>query len=335
MEVANLKNILEKVKPWPWRQLFYVVGSGFVLASLVTSVGGLFVAPTFNGVTPATPEGSVSEGAGGTSADFPMLGLVSLDKTGVDAVLQRNIFDAAGSAKEDAKRRDQDPNADMVKSDLPLKLIGTIYGGTPQTGIAIVENTQKNSTASFLVGDMIVGSAKMLEVQRERIVIDNNGRREFVDLEKPELVRSTRKRGAVVAGQDGGSMADSPIATAPPPEQYKEDGFERKGGDIVMSSSYREKMLTTDFSKVLQDAKATPNVAEGELKGFSLEKIRQDSIWQKAGFQNGDVVQEINGIPLSDAAQAIKLLQSLRNEKEIEVRLQRSGGSKTLNLNVR
>lgn len=76
-------------------------------------------------------------------------------------------------------------------------------------------------------------------------------------------------------------------------------------------------------------------MVDGELKGFKLDRIRSDSIYQKAGLQNGDVVEEINGIPLTDTSQAIKLLQSLRNEADIEIRFSRSGAKQNLNMKVK
>ena len=81
------------------------------------------------------------------------------------------------------------------------------------------------------------------------------------------------------------------------------------------------------MTKVLQDAKARPNMVNGVLKGFELTRIREDSIYEKAGFQNGDIVEEINGIPLKDAASSIRLLQQLKakNVNDIEVRLNRGG----------
>ena len=66
-------------------------------------------------------------------------------------------------------------------------------------------------------------------------------------------------------------------------------------------------------------------MVDGVLKGWKLDRIRKNSVYEKAGVQNGDVVEEINGIMLSDAAQAVKTLNGLRNESEIEIRLNRSG----------
>ena len=75
-------------------------------------------------------------------------------------------------------------------------------------------------------------------------------------------------------------------------------------------------------------------MVDGELKGFTLTRIRKDSIYEKSGFQNDDVVTEINGVPLTDTAQAVRLLQSLRNESEIEIRMMRSGTPLNFTLKV-
>jgi len=127
----------------------------------------------------------------------------------------------------------------------------------------------------------------------------------------------------------------APIATEPPPQTYQEEGFERKDREIQMAQTYRQKLLTTDFTKVLQDAKASPNMVDGELRGFELSRIRKDSIYEKSGLQNADIIEEINGVALTDVAQAIRLLQSLRETPEIELRIVRGGAPMKFTLTIR
>ncbi len=101
-----------------------------------------------------------------------------------------------------------------------------------------------------------------------------------------------------------------------------------------MTDAFKQRLLGPDFTKVLQDAKATPNMVNGQIKGFRLTRIREDSIYQKAGLQNDDVVMEINGVPLNNAASAIRLLQGLRNENEIEVIVDRGGSQIPMSLSI-
>ena len=68
--------------------------------------------------------------------------------------------------------------------------------------------------------------------------------------------------------------------------------------------------------------------------GFRLTNIKDNSIYQKAGLINQDVVKEINGVSLRDARQAISLLQSLRGESDIEIKVDRSGSIVNINMQV-
>ena len=63
--------------------------------------------------------------------------------------------------------------------------------------------------------------------------------------------------------------------------------------------------------------------------------IGRDSIFEKLGLQNDDVVREVNGVSLSDAAQSVKLLNSLRGESDVEFRVERGGKQMTFNLQTK
>jgi type II secretion system protein C len=319
----DIEIIAKKLKPLPWRKIALVLGASFLTASVVSTVVAFILAPRdpgqILGPKQATPVVSVPDPA------------ITLTTDVVEAILKRNIFNSEGKVddgKGQARNGDQ-----MQVTDLPIRVLGIIYGGDPYTGIALVENTSKKTTNSFLVGDQVEADATLEKIEIDRLILLRvDGRREIAILERQDIVRSTRKRAKARAGEGGG---DRGYASEAPPEQFREPGFDRKGGNIEMSLDYKNKLLSTDFAQVLQDAKASPNVVDGELKGFRLDRIRNDSIYQKAGLQNGDVIEEINGIPLSDTAQAIKLLQSLRNEPDIEIRYSRGGAKQNLNMKVK
>lgn len=310
----------------PWKAGLVVLGLSFVLATVCSTIAANLFFPA---------DGRVPQGVK-LQSNFNVPNPTStLNQASIDMILKRNLFNSEGTAEDAKKEEDaQGPQtAEAVKSDLPVKLVGTIYGGDPFSGIALVENNSKRTINSFMVGDNLIKEAVVKEIHKEKIIIDRSGRLEYIEVVREQLSRNKRnKKKAVVAGNSG-SVA--PLATEPPPSTFKEEGFERKEKEISMTQAYRNKLLTTDFTKVLQDLKATPNMVDGELKGFLLTRIRKDSIWEKAGFQNDDIAEEINGVPLTDTAQAIRLLQSLRNESEIEVRVNRGGTPTKFVLQVR
>lgn len=326
--MSDFSKLLERFSAVPWRATLLVLGAAFITASVASTILAKFFLPESGRATTKVVDVSSPFNVPTPSA--------SLSQPSIDMILKRNLFNSEGAAVE--SKMDQtaeDQSKEAVKSDLPVKLVGTIYGGDPFSGIALVENSQKRSINSFMVGDTLMKDATVKEVHKERIIIDRNGRLEFIEVERVELTRNSRKRkkkgDAAVASSNTGL---APITTEPPPDKFSEDGFQRDKDVIAMTESYRQKLLTTDFPKVLQDAKASPNMVEGELRGFCLSRIRKDSIYEKAGLQNEDCVNEINGVPLTDTAQAIRLLQSLRNEKEVEVRLNRGGAPLKFTLNI-
>lgn len=332
--MSDFSKTLGKWSSIPWRPCLIVVGASFLIASVLnTMVAHLFLTKEAKG---GAGKPGVTTAALGPAFSVPTPA-ASLSQNGVDLILKRNIFNSEGAATDDTKKTDDDKGPktlEAVKSDLPVKLIGTIYGGDPLSGIALVENSTKKTINSFMVGDTLTKESIVKEVLKERIIIDREGRLEYIEVDKQELSRSKRKKKSKDTSSSNNTTI-APIATEPPPSSYKEDGFERKEREMVMTSAYKQKLLTGDFTKVLQDAKASPNMVDGELKGFLLTRIRKDSIYEKAGLQNEDIVSEINGIPLTDTAQAIRLLQSLRNEAEIEIRILRGGAPMNFTMNVK
>jgi general secretion pathway protein C len=320
----DIETIAKRLAPLPWRKIAVALGGAFLFATVVSTIVAFILTPT----DPKKILGSEKPAVTVTIPDPT----VTFDQSVVDEILKRNIFNSEGKIDDEKGRAKT--GEELAVTDLPVHVIGIIYGGDPYTGIALVENTAKKTSNSFLVGDQVEADATLDRIEIDRIILLRaDGRKEIAILDRQDIVRSSRKKGrARPKGEAGGERG---FATEAPGEAFKEPGFDRKGGNIEMSLDYKNKLLSTDFAQVLQDAKASPNVVDGELKGFKLDRIRSDSIYQKAGLQNGDVVEEINGIPLTDTSQAIKLLQSLRNEADIEVRFSRSGAKQNLNMKVK
>lgn len=73
------------------------------------------------------------------------------------------------------------------------------------------------------------------------------------------------------------------------------------------------------------DAKATAFMVGNEVRGFLLTKVRTEGIFAKLGFQDGDVIERINGIKLTGITQAINTIHALRNETKFKVQVRRNG----------
>lgn len=304
---------LQKIVPW-----FVTFLSGFMVSSIVGFGIAYWAMPPVNTSAPKLPEGFELRGG------FTLLPKATADE--FRNITTRNVFNSE-AVNETSKETDAN-RCQPQKSDLPLKFTGVIFGGTASTSLVLLESTANRLADSFLLGDTVPGDAKIVDIKRDKVFFVRNGCPEFLEIQEPELpkrrVAGERKKLAKANAGAGGLDTN-----------FKEDGFERAGGNTNVTKQWVEKALTVDFAKTLQDAKASPNTVNGEVKGFVLTRIRPDSVYEKMGFQDGDVVEGINGIELNDAARAIQTLNAMRNENNIDVQIKRNGTSMQFKLQVK
>ena len=326
---ARIENYLAKIQELPWALMSGVIALSFVLSSALSLVLARVLLPS------ATIPIRSGGGELVDTDDFLSRIRPTLEQSEIDKIIERNIFNHEGTAA-DVVAKEKKSSDDIIKTDLPLNLQGTIYGGSPTNGIAVIENTSKKTINSFSPGDSLATDATLKEIYQDRVIISRaTGQLEFLQVTNPE-VKGGRRKGSV--------SKSAPVASVSTPggftsgqaiSNFQEEGFSMNQNEIEMTGTYKDQLLGGDFTKVLQDAKASPNLVEGQLRGFILTKIKKGSIYEKAGLQDQDIVEEINGVPLNDTAQAIKFLNTLRGEKEIEIRLKRGGASVAKTLRVR
>jgi general secretion pathway protein C len=76
-----------------------------------------------------------------------------------------------------------------------------------------------------------------------------------------------------------------------------------------------------DLKSIMNQAVVRPFLNEGVQEGFIISNIAPNSLYEKMGLQNGDIIIDINNNPIQSAD---NLLQT--------VNLMQSGGSVTLNV---
>lgn len=302
----------ERILPY-----YLMVLSGFILATAL----GFVVAYT---AMPKVGVQSKAADRGNTEEIRAVLVLPEKPREADFAVItKRNIFDSTGGIDDGAPKT----QCELVKSALPLRFTGVIYGGSAQTSLVLLESTATKEADGLVLGDL-VADARIVDIERNRVIFERNNCREYIDLEEPAALKRRVAGAKPVRGQRATTAGGTEGS-------FREDGFERDGGTVKATRQWVEKALTVDFAKTLQDMKASPNMVNGEVKGFVLSRIRPDSVYEKMGLVDGDVVEAINGVELNDAARAIGTLNNLRNEQNIELTLKRNGQVMNMKVQVR
>lgn len=197
-----------------------------------------------------------------------------------------------------------------------LQLLGAITDN--RGGVALVKHTQTGVVKAFRLGHDIFGTGKLSLVGRNEIIIN---------LPSGERAQLTNKLGGARI------LAKSKVKDEG--DTYSEEGFQRVGNKIDVDASYRDRMVNQELQNILMQATAEPVMQGGEIAGFKVYQFDNQSIFYKLGMKEGDVVKEINGVPLNNVAKTIQFLNGLKGEAKVSVQIERDGQAMNLDLNVK
>jgi len=231
--------------------------------------------------------------------DLPVLEKIEHTRKEYDIIISRGIL---GKPEKAAS-----PVSAAAPSQLKLRLVGT-HIGNAASPLAIIEDTGKKTQDVFEIDEQIFGQARLLEVGKDSIKVDHNG--------KPEILYMEELKG----GSDGVTRDDS----------------ESDDGELEYSVSQEElDSALANLPQLLSQARAVPYFKEGKSIGMRLFAIRQGSLYEKLGLKNGDIIKNVNDNELSDPAQALKLFEELKTERSIYVDVERNGVDVELSYSIR
>lgn len=197
-------------------------------------------------------------------------------------------------------------------SDLGISIMGSIVQKNSDDNVALIKD-QKGTVLAVKKDHIILEKYKVLAVHPQFI----------------EVITREAKRYWIYQDKFAGTFNNNNVASASSlsshQEQFKEDGFERSKGKIVMTGMYRDKLVKEDLAKVLMQATAEPFLENGGIIGFKVSQIDEDSIYAKAGLVDNDVITAVNGQELNSVAGSIKLLQSLKGTDHLDIDIRRDG----------
>lgn len=222
----------------------------------------------------------------------------------VQTILSRNLFDSEIRSRPSGARAD----GPVSPSNLPVELLGTIVFTNSKFSVALIRERNSKKTQYYAIGDSLL-AAHIQKIERFRVILENSGRLESLELKAAENKIS------------GGSLFA--------PEPTKEDTnipFEEVGpGKFIIPQGIVDDALN-NFSKILTQARMVPNLTpDNKTDGFKVFQIKAGSIYEKLGMKDNDIIKRVNGLDLDSFEKATGLFTALRNEKTISIDLVRNG----------
>lgn len=178
-------------------------------------------------------------------------------------------------------------------------VLGVITGSKDKKGVALMKQKSNGRVSAFREGDEVVKGTVIKSVLRKTVTFAYEGK--FFELsvgdESPKEIKEGESRERKIASNLSGVQ-----------------GIEKQGDTLKVSRALKDTLASGEgLNKILMQAATIPYVENGKLVGFRILEIDPGSIFDVAGFQNGDVITHINDQAINDAGLAIRALGSLKN----------------------
>ena len=250
--------------------------------------------------------------------------------THYEVINKRNIFNATPPADTPEPPRAAEPlppPPEVPATPLPLKLVGIMAGKRAQAPrFAIIESMgSQPGQAVYQVGDS-VQQVFIVDILPGCVVLDRGGEQQKLCFERD-------------AGTAPAPGAAPRVAAAPAPAPQPSDAG---GPDIVRVDpgtwQIRREKLLENFANVgslSSQATVTPYFDQGQQLGFRLSQIRAGGVLQQMGLQEGDVLQQVNGLNIHTPQEALQAYQQLQTESTVRLSILRNNSPTTLTYEIR
>lgn len=233
-------------------------------------------------------------------------------------IVERNIFGSSGSspARENQQREKMDALASVTGAQLRLR---ATIAGDDQVACAVIENLKSKVQDIYKAGDIIEG-AKIESINRNKIVLVYGNKREVLSLHiAREALGSVEKNAEPVIAQRQNATESVKIVSP----------IER---DISQKACVTQ---VRGMEAFLEKMEVAPYIVNGEEKGLCITGLDNLSMAGYFGFENGDIIQTINGQMLTDKQKAFQVLKKARSQSLLNFQLLRNQHKMDLSFEIK
>jgi general secretion pathway protein C len=220
-------------------------------------------------------------------------------------ISQRNIFDSTSPGLSTGLATKSTNNARSAATRrVDLKLVGTVTGGDNDS-LALIEADK--ALKAYRLDDAIPGGGQLIEIARNVAHIEyNDGSISILPLYQENSPRREPSPPVATSGTGDGGIRSS-----------------AQNRWLIDSSVVED--ARTNLNEVLRSTRMEPRLVNGVTDGFAITMVRPGSLLNKMGFKKGDVVLQVNGMPLNSPEKALQIFQQLREARSLTVSLERRG----------
>ena len=250
-------------------------------------------------------------------------------------IVERNIFGATEKAEPLPVEEKVEQIETLEETTLQLSLLGTIAGDS-DSARAIILDQKKKSQDIYRVGDSVQG-AEIKQILRGKVVLRHGEKDEILTMvegdDKPHATAKTDRRGGRSRQTRGGRARSVPKPPEEAAEQLEEARAEIEAETIPIAQDVLQSSMS-NLNELMTQVRVRPYFRQGKPEGLIVSQIQPDSIFEKLGLMNGDIIASVNGKQMSNPEQAFQLYNNLKSGSQVSIEITRRGQKKMLSYEI-
>jgi general secretion pathway protein C len=253
-------------------------------------------------------------------------------------IVERNIFGATEkAAPPPVVEKEEEPIETLEETTLQLSLLGTI-AGDPESARAIIMDQRARSQDIYRVGDSVQG-AEIRQILRGKVVLRHGEKDEILTM--AESAEAPQPAAAAASRNNRRLSRDRRTRQLP---RVRGSAEEQPQDDLAVSGEAEEEIIPiaqdelqdsiNDLNQLMTQVRIRPYFRAGKPEGLIVSQIQADSIFQKLGLMNGDIIASVNGKQMSSPEEAFELYNSLNSGSQVSLEVTRRGQRKILTYDI-
>ena len=235
-----------------------------------------------------------------------------------DIIIERNIFGSSGwsSAKQNPEQKTKENSISVLKAQ--LRLLATV-AGDEEVACAVIENVKTKIQDLYKTGD-IIGGVQIGRIERNKIVLINEGQREVLHLYVTDGISDRLEKSTEPVIAQKPDAAEAVNVISPTEREINKKAFLARVGGM---------------EAIIKTVEIAPYLEDGQEKGVRITGLEGLSMARFVGFENGDVIQNINGSTVTNRRKAFQILRKARSQSSIDIQLLRGQQEKKLSFGIK
>ena len=302
----NLSSVFEQLPKLPQRKITQVI-----ILVLLCYIAYLFAQITWLGLPQQDKNTGLTLNTSSSAASAPK------EQIQVKAIQALNLF---GAYSQQQQARVEEVVEDAPETRLKLTLTGVVASSDKATAAAVIESSGKQETYS--VGENITGTRATLEnVFNDRVILKVSGSFETLMFEGLVFDKNVKPVQPRYNKQTGPQLTKNASQSPTSPNIVDQ----RNNKALTQVTKSLQKELADDPGKITDYLKISPKRENGKITGYQLMPAKDPTFFESAGLKSGDVAVQMNGFDLTAPREAAQALQSLKEQREVSLLLDRNG----------